>query len=478
MSPLSNSARIALVGRPNVGKSTLFNKLTRSRKALVKNEPGVTRDILLHPAEWWGFSFEVMDTGGLTESKEGLNPLIREGVLSVLNSVDGLVVVMDARSGLVPEDRDIIRIAKETGKPFVIAVNKIDNSLEADMAISEFFEFGMDILPCAFERDFGIDEIVEWIKKHTDSGEKILREGIRLSLVGKPNAGKSSLANQLIGSSRMLVSEVAGTTADSVEESFVRDDQTYVLVDTAGLRKSARRSEGVERISAHKSKEAIRKSEIVLLLIDGLIGPSGQDARIVEYCLEQHKAILVVVNKIDEAEKKIERFREAFREQMARSFHFFPDIPMVFVSAKTGRGIDSLFEKINEMYQKLTVKIPTSKLNKFFMDVIRAAPAPVYGTKDVKFYYLTQTEQMPPSFIAFANEPNGVTPAYRRFVSKRLAEAFDLQGIPLRIFVMKKRKGKRKPVGRSDPHAVDELMSPAFPMVYDLNDRMDEGEEE
>lgn len=436
-------SRVAVIGRPNVGKSTLFNKLTRSRKALVRNEPGVTRDVLIESAEWWGFAFEMMDTGGITDDREGFSPLIRQQVLDAISSVGALVVIVDGRVGLVPEDRDIIRIAKESGKPFTIVVNKIDNTLEADTMASEFYEFGMDVIPAAFERDFGIDQVVEWIKANATVEEEEVETGIRLCLIGKPNAGKSSLCNQFLQKNRMLVSDVSGTTADSVEENFIYDDQLYTLVDTAGLRRNSKRNAGVERLSAVKTHESIRKADVVLLLVDAVDGVSVQDAKMVEYCVEQHKAVILVANKVDLAEKEVEAFRSTFKAQMARQFHFFPNLPVEFVSAKTAKGIDKLMNRVHDLHEKLHKKIPTSKLNQFFMDVIRLAPAPVFGTKDVKFYYLTQTGQVPPSFIAFANEPRGVTPAYRRFLTKRIAEAFDLQGVPLRIFVMKKRRAKR-----------------------------------
>lgn len=436
--------RVALIGRPNVGKSSLFNKLTRSRKSVVRNEPGVTRDILVEPCEWWGHKFDVIDTGGLTEDSTGFSPLIREQVLILLKSVDLLVVVMDARAGLIPEDKDVLKIAQESGKNFLMVVNKVDNTLEAELLLSEFYEVSNNPVAASFEQDFGIDKIVEWIIAQSPKGEISDREGLRLAVVGKPNSGKSSLCNLLVGENRMLVSDIAGTTVDAVEVTFEIEGKPYILVDTAGLRRSSRRQEGIERLSAVKTFEAIDRCEIALLMIDGVLGPSMQDARIVEYCLEQHKAIILVANKTDLGVETHENFREWFRDRVSREFHFFPDIPVVFVSAKTSLGMKELFKKIDSIYEKLHIRIPTSQLNKFFTEVIRQAPAPVYGTKDVKFYYLTQTHQRPPSFIAFANHPEGVTPSYRRFLSKRVAEQWGLEGVPIRIFVMQSRRKKRE----------------------------------
>lgn len=472
----SNYSRVAVIGRPNVGKSTLFNKLTRTRKALVKNQPGVTRDLLVEQAHWWGYSFEIMDTGGITDLKDDFSPLIKEHVLSAVRSVGSLVVIVDGRVGLAPEDRDIIRIANESGKPFVIVVNKIDQPLEAEVMSSEFYEFGKEVIPAAFERDFGIDQIVEWIKVNTEEvvGDDILRK--KICVIGKPNAGKSSLCNYLLKEKRLLVSEVSGTTADSVAVDFDYNGDNFTLVDTAGLRRNSKREAGVERLSAMKTQEAVRKSDIVLILVDILEGVSVQEAKMVEYCADKNKPFILVANKVDIAEESIPGYRDEFREKVSRQFHFLPYLAIEFVSAKSGKGVEKLFRSVSDIYERLHTKISTSKLNNFFMDVIRAAPAPVFGTKDVKFYYLTQTGQVPPSFIAFANEPRGVTPAYRRFLTKRIAEAFNLQGIPIRIFIMKKRRTNRNErVAFNSDLAPEEIEAAAeAAAIYELDGDRDE----
>jgi GTP-binding protein len=430
--------RVALVGRPNVGKSTLFNRLTRTRKAVVRDEPGVTRDIQIEPTEWWGKSFEVVDTGGISDARDGFTPLIRGQVVEFLGAVDMIVMVVDGRAGLMPEDRTAFQLVKASGKPFMVAVNKCDRTLEADQYLTDFYEFGVDLTPVAFERDFNVDEIVEWIISRLAVGDHEIREGFRLAIVGKPNAGKSSLANCLLGENRMLVSEISGTTVDAVEAEYEFNNKKYILNDTAGLRKAGKQRDGVEVLSTFKTRDALHRADLVLLVIDSHVGPSHQDSRIIEMCLEAHKAIIVVANKTDTAREEHENLREWFRERVAREFHFFADIPVVFTSAKTGYGLDELFHKIENIREKLAVRISTSQLNKFFTEVIKQAPSPVFGTDNVKFYYLTQTHQSPPSFIAFANHPEGVTPSYRRFLIKRIQENWGLKGVPLRIFVMKK----------------------------------------
>lgn len=431
--------KVAIVGRPNVGKSTLFNILTDTRKAVVKNQKGVTRDIQVESAEVWGKHFDLIDTGGLTESKDVFSKLIREQVIEFLETVDLILLVVDGREGLLPEDRDVVRIVKETGKPFCILVNKIDRAHEADLLLAEFYEFGADLIPTSFEQRGNLGKLLEWLDQHLEAREDQLTEGLTISVVGKPNAGKSSLINQLLGENRMLVSDIAGTTVDAVDTPFHYKDKKYILIDTAGLRKSAKREEDIEIIAAFKSHDSIRRADVVCLVIDALIGPTDQDARILQSILEGHKGVLLLANKIDEAEKEIPEFREKFRQQCHEVFHFYTDLPIVFLSAKTGKGMKDLLDGIDWMNEKLHRRISTKDLNDFFFETIRLAPAPVFGVTNVKFYYLTQTQQVPPSFIAFANHPDGVDNSYRRFLIKNLKERFDLWGIPIRIFVMKSR---------------------------------------
>lgn len=433
--------KVAIVGRPNVGKSTLFNVLTGSRKSVVKNQPGVTRDIIIEPMEVWGKQFDIIDTGGITESTDIFSKLIREQVIDFLKTVDLLILVMDGRTGLVPEDRDIIRIAKESGKDFLLVVNKIDRPHEEELKKAEFYEFGVDVIGASFEQRHGLSGILEWLHKNLPDVQFTTNDSVTISLVGKPNVGKSSMCNRLLGSHRMIVSDVAGTTVDSVDSPFIYKDRHYTLVDTAGLRKSAKRDDDVEIISAFKSHESIRRSDIVLLMIDGNIGPTEQDAKIMETILEDHKGVILVANKIDIAQKEVPEFRKTFRSQVERVFHFFEDVPVVFTSAKNGNGVDELLEEIERVSQLMNMRITTSELNDFFFEAIRKAPAPVWGTTNVKFYYLTQTFQVPPAFIAFANHPDGVTPSYRRFLIRQLKEKFGLHGIPIRIFCMKSKRG-------------------------------------
>jgi len=440
MSSLQNEyPKVAIIGRPNVGKSTLFNILTESRKAVVKDRPGVTRDIQIEESEVWGKQFLIVDTGGLTEAPDTFSQLIREQVCEFLADVDLLLVVMDGRAGLIPEDREVVRIANQVGKKMLVIVNKVDSAHEEELVKAEFYEFGEELVATSFEQRRGLSLMLEWLHKNLPEFKENLQKGPRIAIVGKPNVGKSSIVNALLGSHRMIVSDIAGTTVDSIDTPFIYNAHQYVLVDTAGLRRSARREDDIEILSAFKSQESIRRAQIILLVIDGNIGPTDQDAKILQAILENHKAVILVANKSDTAKDKVEKYREWFRDRVDNELHFFSDIPIVFTSALTGSGLEMLLKTVEEVSAKLETQIQTSELNDFFFETIRKAPAPVWGTTNVKFYYLTQTFQKPPSFIAFANHPDGVNPGYRRFLIKNLKSRFNLQGIPIRIFVMKSR---------------------------------------
>lgn len=438
--PVNDTPRFAIIGRPNVGKSTLFNLMTDSRKSVVKDQAGVTRDILIEPIEFWGKQSEIIDTGGITEAKDLFSQMIREQVTEFLQGVDYLLVVMDGRAGLIPEDRELIRLAKSTGRDFIIIVNKVDSGQDEGLMTAEFHEFGVDVIATSFEQRRGLSNLLEWMAARIPENTGTVKEGKTIAIVGKPNAGKSSLCNQLLGENRMLVTPIAGTTIDSVDTPLIYNGKKYVLVDTAGLRKPARRDEHLEVISAFKAQESIRRADLVLLMVDATVGPKDQDAKILQAIIESHKGVILVANKSDIA-KETPEFKKKFKEEVEQEFHFFTDIPIIFTSAKTGHGMSELFDEIERVADKLDFKISTSELNEFFFETIRRAPAPVWGTTNVKFYYLTQTFQKPPAFIAFANHPDGVSNAYRRFLIKHMKDRWDLWGIPIRVFVMRSHKG-------------------------------------
>ena len=431
--------RVLIIGRPNVGKSSLFNRLVRRRKALVINQPGVTRDILKQKASWWGVDFEVWDSGGLWSAESAWGTLIDIKVRNAIQESNLVLFVMDARSGLLEEDKKTFRLVKKSGKPFFALVNKVDDLKKSELLLSDFYRLGIPLLPCAFEQDKGVLEVVEWILTHSKNKftaiENTKVTNVSLLFAGKTNVGKSTLCNALLKEDRILTSPVPGTTVDVVSDQFEYAGRRYTLLDTAGKTKEAKNK--TQSLAEFKSDQSFREADIVLLLVDYSTGPSRQDARLLNFCGEQHKAVIVVVNKWDLALKKNkDNSKIEYRKNIQEKFCFYPDLPVIFISALNVSGLGVLMKKVNEMYQKIHLHISTSELNRFFMQVIRKAPAPVYGTRDVKFYYLTQTNHIPPSFIAFANYPKGVRDSYRRFLIHQIQNKWNLKGIPIRISVL------------------------------------------
>ena len=433
-----------VIGRTNVGKSSLFNRIAKKRKSLVFNESGITRDILKEPTEWWGHTFEIMDSGGLPEreQKDELNLKIQEHIESAMKVADVFIVVTDGRSGIHSEDTRTMEAVRKTGKPFIVFVNKIDNPKNTSLHTSEFFNLSTEILSGSVEQNFGVDEVIEWIisqKKKNPKYQKTM--GINpditsLFVIGKANGGKSLLCNQILNTERMIVSAKAGTTLDTVTEFFSKDEKEYSISDNPGSRRGDR--EEREKLSFSKSRTELNKSDIALLVVDGTIGAGRQDARLVKLCLEKRKPIILVINKMDLVRTLDEGERERKKEELKRTFHFYPDLPIVYISAKTAYHKEKLFDAIADIKSRMNLKIPTSKLNSFFTKIIRKAPSPVYGTSNVKFYYITQTHKTPPEFIAFANYPKGVTASYRRFVINQIKENWNLQGIPIGFHVLPK----------------------------------------
>jgi GTP-binding protein len=446
---MSKRLKIAIFGRPNVGKSTLFNQITETRKAVVKDQPGVTRDVHFGKGDWRGVYFDIFDTAGVTQGGDkAWSKSIREMALKSLEGADKIIFVLDGKYGLNPEDKDLAQFVTRLKKPILVVVNKIDEAQKNDVGLSEFYELGFDsIMAASFEHKLGLDEILDWIVEGQEMNlDTELKNVIRMAVVGKPNAGKSTLVNALLGEERVVVSPEAGTTIDSVEVPFRRNNQDYVLVDTAGLRRHAKRDDHVEMVSAYKSEESVISADILLLMVDAIAGPTVQDSRIVELALTKHRAVILVINKIDLAENTVPRFREGMRKKIEDTFHYYSDIPIAFISAKTTRGVDKLFETIDKVWSQLNTKISTQDINEFFFTVIRQAPAPSFRGNDIKFYYITQTKQRPPAFMAFVNEPRGVTNAYKRFITSKIKTHYDLKGIPVRVYPKKRRRGSTKAV--------------------------------
>ena len=323
----------------------------------------------------------------------------------------------------------------------------MDQEEKTELLLSDFYELGVQpIIACAFESDRGVSEAVEWILEQPHPDDVEAKESkICLLIVGKPNSGKSSLCNALLKQDRMITSPKAGTTVDIVEEGFMYKNQKYVLMDTAGLKQHKKRntvqSENSESLALFKSEQSFKKADLVWLLIESVSGPSRQDARLVNLCMEEHKAVVIVVSKWDLISKKNKAVsKEDFKKIIQDHFSFYSHLPVVFTSALNGSGLNALMKQSEEIYKKLQFRVSTSELNRFFAQVVRKAPAPVYGVDNVKFYYLTQIYRHPPSFIAFVNQPAGVRSAYRRFLIHQIQNQWNLKGIPIRLFIASKNK--------------------------------------
>ena len=451
--------RVLILGRANVGKSSLFNRLIRKKKSLVINESGITRDLLKEEVSWWGHEFEVIDSGGLLANpqKDELSLKILEKIKQAVQQADIFIVIVDGKAGLQNEDFQAVQMARKTNRPFLLFVNKVDQPNQTALLTAPFFELKPDLLSGSFENNYGVDDIVEWIisqkqvteqmdsfqekKKPLDlfknTSQRNKEQITKLFVIGRTNSGKSLLCNQVLQKERMIVSSKSGTTLDTVTEFFSYNQKDYCISDNPGARRGSR--EEREKISFAKSRSELEKADIVLLVLPADLGSSRQEARLVQMCLNKHKPVLLVVNKMDLLKKLSSEEKKQKQEEIKRTFHFYLDLPTVFISAKTGYHKDRLFKMIENLKQKINFRVSTSELNDFFTKVIRKAPAPVYGTSDVKFYYINQTNQKPPEFIAFANYPKGVTPSYKRFVVNKIKEEWGLKGIPVSFYVLPRR---------------------------------------
>ncbi len=419
--------KVLIVGRPNVGKSSLFNRLVKQRRALVLDQPGVTRDIIKGLAHWWGHSFEVWDSGGLMWGTSSIIfSAVQDQVQGACEEADLIIFVMDAHLGLHDEDKKIFKWIKD--KKHLLVVNKVDHPHSFESQLSEFYVLGSNFIQTSFEKDDNIALIVDWIIENSKKISSPKKEDkTSILITGQSNVGKSSLCNLILRKNRMVISSEMHTTVDVVDEIFQYNKKKYEILDTAGIRKKSKRLEDLEKISSAKSLSYFEKANIILLVIDGQKNFSRQDARLFSYCMEKHKTTILVINKWDISQiSKIE-----MKKRVQQELRYFPDIPCVFISAKTGVGLGGLMKTISECIKKNCFHVSTSELNKFFAEIIQQAPAPVYGTRNVKFYYLTQTKKTPPSFIIFTNEPRGVNASYQKFLVKKIQEKYSLKGIPI-----------------------------------------------
>lgn len=433
------SSLVAIVGRPNVGKSVLFNKLIGRRKAITKNEPGVTRDLNYGTVEERGKSFTLVDTGGFEPyTTNYIMEQVRTQALVAIEDAEQIVFVMDGREGLTHEDRELASVLRESGKTVFYVVNKLDNK-EMEIAVSEFYEIGVDnIMPLSAEHGIGISELLDLLLENIEEVEEEDDDDIvKVAIVGRPNAGKSSLLNKISGKERSIVSEVSGTTRDPIDTTVEIDGRKYLLVDTAGIRKKAKVSQRLETYCIVGALKSIDRSDLCLLVLDGKEGVSTQDEKIAGLIEDRSKSCIVVVNKWDIVEKETNT-QKKFIEDLHYKIPFLSYAPTVFLSALTGKNIDKLITSINSLHEEGETKISTSQMNSLLETLTRKHHPPVYNGREVRFYYITQVGTSPPRFMVFCNYPDGVLASYKRYMVNSLREGLDLKNVPIKLILRKR----------------------------------------
>lgn len=441
---------VAIVGRPNVGKSTLFNRLSTGKKAIVLNEPGVTRDRNYADCRWKKREFVMIDTGGFEPvSRDALLVQMREQALLAMEEADAILFLMDGREGLTPADLEIAGMLRKVDKPVLYGINKMDTEKQ-DPLLLDFYRLGADRLyPLSAEHGLGIgplmDDLVDAIPpREKAEGEEENEDRIRIAVIGKPNVGKSSLVNRILGFERTIVSETPGTTRDAIDTPFELSGKKYVLIDTAGIRRKSRISLKLEKYTVMEAIATLNRSDIALLLIDGQEGITEQDAKIAGIAFERGVAPIIVVNKWDLVEKD-DRTMGQHALKIKDALKFLDFAPILSVSAVTGQRVLRIFEVIDGVFGEYTKRIPTGELNRKMEEITTAFPPPLLRGRRNPLYFGTQFAVKPPSFVFFVREPSAVHFSYERYLANRIREAFDLRQVPIRLVFRKKgREARRK----------------------------------
>ncbi|GBF11690.1 ribosome biogenesis GTPase Der [Tepidibacillus infernus] len=433
---------IAIVGRPNVGKSTIFNRLAGERIAIVEDKPGVTRDRIYSTGEWLTHSFHLIDTGGIEiDVEDEILMQIRQQAELAIDEADVIIFMVDGKVGLTEQDKEIANILHRSKKPVVVAVNKIDN-IKMQQEIYDFYALGFgDPYPISGAHGTGLGDLLDEVVSHfpDEEEENYDDDVIRVALIGRPNVGKSSLVNAILGEERVIVSNVAGTTRDAVDTLFSTDEQDYVLVDTAGMRKKGKVYETTEKYSVLRALKAIENADVVLVVIDGHTGIIEQDKRIAGYAHEAGKASIFVVNKWDIVEKD-DKTMHQFAQKIRDHFLFMSYAPIVFVSAKTKQRVNQILPMVNEVAESHAMRVQTPVLNDIISDAVAINPPPSDKGKRLKIKYATQVAVKPPTFVLFVNDPELMHFSYERYLENKIRDSFHFEGTPIRILVRKKNE--------------------------------------
>jgi len=429
---------VAVVGRPNVGKSTLFNKLIGKRLSIVEDTPGVTRDRIYSKCEWRNREFMLVDTGGIEPDSDDiiLSQMRRQAEIAI-EKADVIILVTDISAGVTANDFEVASMLMKSGKPIVLCVNKCDWIGEPPAELYEFYNLGLgDLFPVSAVHGHGTGDLLDEVFKHLPDEDESMddSEYVKVAVIGKPNVGKSSLINRIAGEERVIVSDIAGTTRDAIDTAIENDKGKFIFIDTAGIRKKSKVLEEIERYSVLRAYMAVDRSDVCVIVIDAQVGFTEQDSKVAGYAHEQGKGCIVAVNKWDAVEKD-DKTMNAFRKDLEEKFSFMSYVPFIFISAKTGQRIEKLFELIKYVNEQNSMRISTGMLN----DVLAYATARVQPPSDkgkrLKIYYMTQPSTKPPTFVVFVNKAELFHFSYQRYIENQIRETFGLEGTPIRFII-------------------------------------------
>ncbi|HJB18780.1 MAG TPA: ribosome biogenesis GTPase Der [Candidatus Bariatricus faecipullorum] len=437
---------VAIVGRPNVGKSTLFNALAGEKIAIVKDTPGVTRDRIYADVSWLDREFTLIDTGGIEpDSRDIILSRMREQAQIAIDMADVILFMTDVKQGLVDADSKVADMLRRSRKPVILVVNKVDSFQKMMPDVYEFYNLGIgDPVPVSASQRLGIGDMLDKVLEYfpEGEGEEEEDERPRVAIVGKPNVGKSSIINRLTGEERVIVSDVAGTTRDAIDTSVVHNGREYVFIDTAGLRRKNKIKEELERYSIIRTVTAVERADVVLVVIDASEGVTEQDAKIAGIAHERGKGIIIVVNKWDAIEKDNKTVKE-YEDNIRRVLSFMPYAEIMYVSAVTGQRLPKLFDKIDMVIQNQTLRVATGVLNEIMTEAVALQQPPSDKGKRLKLYYITQVSVKPPTFVIFVNDKELMHFSYTRYLENKIREAFGFRGTSLK-FIIRERKGKEQ----------------------------------
>jgi len=432
---------VAIVGRPNVGKSTFFNYLAGRRISIIDDTPGVTRDRVYAESEWRGKKFTLIDTGGIEASSDDYikQQMVRQAQIAI-DTADVIVLMVDVKAGLTAADEDVAVMLRKSAKPVVVAVNKVDNVGDTPLEAYEFYNLGMgEIYPVSSIHGLGIGDLLDAIYEHFPKYDPDFDEDdyIKVAVIGKPNSGKSSIINRILGEERVIVSDVPGTTRDAIDTFYQIDDRKYMFIDTAGIRRQSRIEENIEKYSIIRSWTAVDRADVCIIMIDANEGVTEQDTKIAGYAHEQGKASIIAVNKWDTVKKETGTLEE-YRKKVIQDLEFMSYAPVVFVSARTGQRIDRLLELIDYVNDQASFRVQTGLLNDVLNEAIAMVQPPSDKGKRLKIYYMTQVGIKPPSFVVFVNDAELMHYSYLRYLQNTLRSNFGFEGTPIRFTIKEK----------------------------------------